>query len=100
MNAYETLVDALQDLRDQGYTFDFNLKENALECKALSKEFEPDRFSVVEVHRFEGMSSTDDNSILFVIECKDGVKGTLVDAYGTYADQLSEAMIQKLQIKH
>jgi hypothetical protein len=40
---------------------------------------------VVNYFRFEGPSNPDDMSILYAIEANDGVKGTLVDAYGTYA---------------
>ena len=33
------------------------------------------------------------NSIVFAISSKDKIKGTLVDAYGMYADGLTESMI-------
>ncbi len=46
------------------------------------------------------MSSTDDNSILYAISSKEGIKGLLVDAYGMYSESLNEEMIQKLTIKH
>ena len=51
-----------------------------------------------EFHRFEGMSNPDDNSIVFAISSNDGIKGTLVDAYGMYADSLTESMIKKLAL--
>jgi len=90
MYNYDTLSEALNDLAKRGYTLDFNLK--SVQIKFNSKSF-----NVVEFYRFEGMSSTDDESVLYVIETKDGMKGTLVDAYGTYADSVSVEMIQKLK---
>ncbi len=90
MYNYDTLSEALNDLTKRGYTLDFNLK--SVQIKFNSKSF-----NVVEVYRFEGMSSTDDESVLYVIETKDGMKGTLVDAYGIYADSVSVEMIQKLK---
>ena len=57
-------------------------------------------FEVDEFYRFEGMSSTDDNSILYAISSKNGIKGLLVDAYGVYSENLNEKMIQKLKMKH
>ena len=90
MYNYDTLSEALNDLAKRGYTLDFNLK--SVQIKFNSKSF-----NVVEVYRFEGMSSTDDESVLYVIETKDGMKGTLVDAYGTYSDSVSLEMIQKLK---
>jgi len=90
MYNYDTLSEALNDLTKRGYTLDFNL--NSVQKKFISKSF-----NVVEVYRFEGMSSTDDESVLYVIETSDGMKGTLVDAYGTYADSVSVELIQKLK---
>jgi len=45
------------------------------------------------------MSDVDDESIIYVVESKDGKKGTLIDAYGTYAEYLSPEMIEKLRFK-
>jgi hypothetical protein len=63
-------------------------------------QWEPENFVVDEYHRFEGMSNPDDNSIVFAISSSDGVKGTLVDAYGMYSENLTEPMIKKLAVKH
>ena len=68
-----------------------------IECNALKLKLHPEDFDVDQVHRFEGMSSTDDNSILYAISSKKGVKGLLVDAYGVYAENISEAMRKKLR---
>lgn len=98
MKTYDTLSEALNDAQNRGYTFDFNLLESCIKCKSLDKNFQPDQFNIVEVHRFEGMTNPDDNSVLYLIETEDGTKGTLVDAYGAYADSLSREMIEKLKI--
>ena len=90
MYNYYTLSEALNDLAKRGHTLDFNLK-------SVQKKFNSKSLNVVEVYRFEGMSSTDDESVLYVIETKDGTKWTLVDAYGIYADSLSNELIQKLK---
>lgn len=95
---YTTLSEATNDLKTRGYTNDFNLKGECVECPALQLQLTPEHFTVDEFHRFEGMSSTDDNSIVFAITSDDGVKGVLVDAYGVYASNLSDGMIKKLSI--
>ena len=33
MKSYNNLVEGINDLKKQGYTEDFNLKENCLECR-------------------------------------------------------------------
>ncbi len=98
MYTYETLSQALADLQKRGYTQDFNLLEHCVECKSNNALFGPERFDVVEVYRFEGMTNPDDNAVLYAIETEDGLRGTLVDAYGAYADSLSPEMIAKLNI--
>ena len=95
---YTSLSVATDALHARGYTYDFNLKPHCIECPSLQLQLSPGKFTVDEFHRFEGMSSTDDNSIVFAISSEDGVKGVLVDAYGVYASNLNDAMIRKLSI--
>lgn len=98
--AYDTLLDAINGLKAKGYTYDFNLKENRIHCTAADRELSPEEFDVTEVYRFEGMTNPDDSSILYAIESHDGLRGTLVNAYGMYADPVSDTMMAKLAIKH
>lgn len=100
MKFYDNLVEALQDLKLRGYNNDFNLKSKCLECKKLGLELYPEDFEIIETYRFEGDSTPDDNSILYTIESKDGLKGVLIDAYGTYAEAMSPEMVMKLGHKH
>ena len=99
MTYYRTLSEALNDLKTRGYREDFNLQPHCLTAPSLSLELHPENFEVDEFHRFEGMSNPDDNSIVFAISSKDGIKGTLVDAYGMYSSNLTDSMIKKLAIK-
>lgn len=99
MKDYNSLSEALTDLKKRGYTEDFNLQPHCIECPSLNIQWQPEKFAVEEFYRFEGMSNPDDNSIVFAISSDDGVKGTLVDAYGMYAENLNDAMIKKLSIK-
>lgn len=93
---YNSLSEATNGLKARGYVHDFNLKPECVACPALQLQLTPEHFTVDEFHRFEGMSSTDDNSIVFAITSDEGVKGVLVDAYGVYASNLNDAMIRKL----
>jgi hypothetical protein len=97
MNNYDTLSEAVNGLQARGYKYDFNLKPHCLECPSLKLEIHPQDFLVNEVYRFEGMSSTDDSSILFAISSRYGVRGILVDAYGIYSENISETMRTKLK---
>lgn len=98
MKTFDTLSQAMDQLKKSGYVHDFNLHPEWIECPPLNRRFAPQQFHVDEVHRFEGMTNPDDSSVLFAISSSDGIKGLLVDAYGVYADSLSQQMIEKLTI--
>lgn len=95
---YNTLSEAIDGLRKQGYKEDLNLKPHCLECSSSKLEYHPEDFQVDSYYRFEGMSDPDDNSIVYAISSNDGIKGVLVDAYGAYSENLSPAMVLKLKI--
>jgi|GEM_PF-119410 len=96
LKQFQSLVDALADLGRRGYKADFEIEPTCLYCSELNLRLQPEEFKVTEVYRFEENSSPEDNSVLYAIESSDGVKGTLVDAYGTYAENMSFEMAQKL----
>ena len=98
MKTYNTLTAAMEALRKKGYTQDFNLHHEWIECPRLDLRLKPEQFHVDEVHRFEGMTSPDDSDVLFAISTNMNVKGLLTDAYGAYSDSLSTEMINKLKI--
>ncbi len=79
----------------EGYVDDFKIGDNGLRSLKTEKIYKPEEINVVNFFRFEGQSDPDDNTIMYVIETNDGLKGTLVDAYGPYSDRkLSEFMQQ------
>jgi hypothetical protein len=84
--SYETVTEALEGLYKRGYTNDFNIQGNALECKKLNLKLKPEDFEIVEFYRFEGETNPGDEEIIYAVESKDGIKGTLVSAFGIYAE--------------
>ncbi|WP_276135125.1 phosphoribosylpyrophosphate synthetase [Polluticoccus soli] len=98
MYAYDTLSEAVNDMRKRGYKEDFNLEPNCISCAQLDLQLHPEHFTVEEFYRFEGISNPDDNSIVYGITSKDGVMGILVDGYGIYSESLTDDMISKLRM--
>jgi hypothetical protein len=82
----KTLNACLDKMVEQGYTENFKAASGGLQSLDSNKVYSPRDIKVVNFYRFEGISNPDDNSILYVIETSDGKKGTLIDAYGAYAD--------------
>ncbi|HEY9044927.1 MAG TPA: phosphoribosylpyrophosphate synthetase [Ohtaekwangia sp.] len=98
MQSFETLSEAINYLKSKGYTNDFNLHPDWIECAPLNIKIHPQEFHVDAVHRFEGMTNPDDSTVLFAISSTSGVKGLLVDAYGAYTESLSSLMVDKLRV--
>lgn len=96
-----TLVEILEKLKSEGYTTDFNLRHNCLECAENSLQVHPEDFAVDRTFRFEGDSNPEDEAVVYAISSeKHGLKGTLVNSYGTYADDITEELVQALTIRH
>jgi hypothetical protein len=100
MHSYETLSEALKGLNERGYTHDFNIKTDSIECSDIDLELKPEDFEIDEVYRFEGNSNPDDEEVVYAIRSKDGVKGVMVDAFGPYAVDISAELIKKLKYAH
>ncbi|MBN8857933.1 MAG: phosphoribosylpyrophosphate synthetase [Sphingobacteriales bacterium] len=95
----KTLTVCLNKLMSEGYNIDFKVAEKGEELTALQteKNYRPGEIHVVNFYRFEGASDPADNSILYAIETNDGAKGTLVDAFGPYADRKVEDFMKAVE---
>ncbi len=94
---YDTLTSAINSLRLQGYTEDFNLQTGHLDCRQGELQVHPDEFEIDKLFRFYGPSDPDDESILYAISSsRYSLKGILVDGFGTSSDSLTQDMIEKL----
>ena len=86
MTEMTELEKCLKMLEEQGYTGQFRIEKSKLVSLDSNKKYKAKDVKAVNFYRFEGVSNPDDMSILYAIETCDGSKGTLVDAYGLYAD--------------
>lgn len=99
--SFGTLWQTIEGLKEEGYTMDFNISQECLACHKTNTVLSPDEFEIDAVYRFEGESNPDDEAVVYAISSlKHKVKGTLVNAYGLYADDVSDALVKKLHQKH
>jgi len=96
MITYDTVTEAVNGLKQRGYSIDFNLEFDHLICHKTAISLRPKDFEITEMHRFEGMTDPADEAVVFAIEGKDGVKGILVDGFGPSAETLDGEMVKKL----
>ena len=82
-----TLTACMNKAIKDGYTDNLKVTKQGLYSEVSDKTYTPSEVIIKDFYRFEGQSDPADSAILYVIETHDGLKGTLVDAYGTYADE-------------
>ncbi|RXK61920.1 phosphoribosylpyrophosphate synthetase [Lacibacter luteus] len=100
MYNYDTVTDAINGLRERGFTLDFNLQVNSLQCFNPDLNLTPHEFEIKEIYRFEGDTNPSDEEIVYAIESKDGHKGVFVNGYGTSAEAVGGEMMKKLVDHH
>lgn len=96
---YETLVQAVEALRERGFTYDFDFLNACLFCSKISEKFEAKDLTITEYYRFEGMSDPEDNSVIYAIKSNRGHKGIMIDAYGTYSDEQKSAFLSDIKVE-
>lgn len=102
MKSYNNLIEALNDLKKEGYVEDFNLKQNCLECRDGEYKVFHNEFEIDGYYRFDDEdSSPDSSSILYTITSeKYGLKGTLINSFSIYSENITEDMLSKLKFRN
>jgi hypothetical protein len=96
-NFMATLTDSLNKAIKDGYVDNFRMTRYGLFSDIKHKTYYPADVKIVDFCRFEGESDPSDNEIMYVIETNDGDKGTLIDAFGPYADQYINNFITQVK---
>lgn len=97
MKTYDNVVEATNDLMKRGYTANLSLEGDTIDDKDKDIHMVADDFEIDEFYRFEGPSNPSDMSIVYAVTSpKYNLKGILINAYGTYANNSSSAIEAKL----
>ena len=74
----ETLSQVMATLNERGYKEQFELTEDGVNALASKQKFKPTDLKIIKKYRFDGMTNPGDESTLYSLESKGGLKGTLV----------------------
>lgn len=99
MNTFETVIEALEGLKKEGFTLDLNIFFD----RNLSKTewLDPIDFEIIETYRFEGDSNPSDEDVVDALCSKNGKrKGVFTGAFGNYANIESFENIHYLAFHH
>ena len=65
---YATVTEAIEQLKEQGFTLDFNLKENIL---TSGEDLYPaEEFEIVDLYRYEGASDPADEAVVYALRLR------------------------------
>lgn len=92
MYHYATVTKALEELKEKGFTVDFNIQENRIING-------PDTFEIVHLYRYEGESDPGDEATVFGIKSSTGEKGVFVAGLSSFADNTAAMVLNELSIK-
>lgn len=81
-----TLSQILEKLRQKGLDNEIKMTDHGkMQGVGLNKIYNPEDLTIIKTYRFEGDSDPADNSVLYLLEDKDGNIGYIMDAYGMYS---------------
>ena len=95
-----TLSECVTNALESGYAENFTVGSKGLITADGKLIYQPQDITISNFYRFEGYTNPDDNSILYLVETNDGRKGTLIDAYGVYADAEFSNFIRQVDEIH
>lgn len=92
----EQVAEAILD----GYSENFSVSVKGLLLGDRKTNYQAHQIKISNFYRFEGCTDPQDQSILYLIDTDDGKRGTLVDAYGVYADELISSFMKDVADIH
>lgn len=98
-DTYDTVTEAISELRKKGYTIDFNIvsEEDCIVCSQRQLVMSADDFEIDGCFRFDGGSNPGDEMILYAISStKFNAMGVLLNAYGVNANTITAKLISRL----
>ncbi|WP_413998283.1 hypothetical protein ACMDB5_10885 [Flavobacterium sp. W1B] len=89
---YSTVSEALDNLNELGFTYDFNIHESE-----IAKN--PHKYEVKHVYRYEGDSDPGDEAVVYGIKSSSGKKGVFVAGFSANSDSEAARVLSKLCIE-
>jgi hypothetical protein len=91
---------AIRRLERSGYTAEFIVEGgDTLRVSGTTRRYAAAAAHINDFYRFEGASDPDDMSVIYAVETADGTRGTLIDAFGTYADPAIAAIVDLMDFR-
>ena len=92
MYHYATVSKALEELKQKGFTTDFNLAEDRIMNHS-------DDFEIVHIYRYEGQTDPGDEATVYGIRSSNGERGVFVAGDLSFDEKSASRALYELSIK-
>lgn len=86
---YSTVSEALDNLNELGFTYDFNIHDEEIEKQ-------PHNYEIKHIYRYEGDSDPSDEAVVYGIKSNSGKKGVFVAGFSANSDSKVAQILAKL----
>jgi hypothetical protein len=86
---YTTVLEALDDLREKGFTYDFNLHAEDIKTN-------PHKYEVEHVYRYEGDTDPSEEAVVYGIKSNSGEKGVFVAGFSANSDDDAARVLSRI----
>ena len=93
-----TVAETIEDLNRRGFTGHFGVTADGLREFGTGVTFGATALRICECFRLEADSDPGETAIVYAIETETGVRGTLIDAFGLYADPAISEFMTRVSI--
>lgn len=96
---YSNLRQATEHLTKIGYAGKFRFDNQVMRELRSSQIYMPSDLSIIEYHRFKGIANPGNTTVIFALESKGGIKGTLILKQGRAANMELIAFMDKVPVR-
>jgi len=93
-----TVAETIEDLNRRGFTGHFGVTADGLREFGTGVTYRATALRICECLRLEADSDPGETAIVYAIETETGVRGTLIDAFGLYADPAISELMMRVSI--
>ncbi|MBC5774394.1 hypothetical protein H8S95_10005 [Pontibacter sp. KCTC 32443] len=94
MPTYQTLTDAIIDMRARGFVNTFSIQQHQIFCSELSTPFLPEQLTLLERHRVKAQNTSGQCEI-FGFRTHTNDLGLMTDTYAAYDPAEFEAILSR-----
>lgn len=92
-----SVTEVVNELKSRGFYHTFTIERGKVHSVDTGEFFAPQAMSLLETIRVEDDSNPDEETVVYAVASRSGIKGVIVDSFGRNADPEIAEFIAHLQ---